>query len=70
MIKDNKHYDEFAREEDVTSTLVELITISLQTKEHIQSRNGYEARNHERKVLYMQLLITLQDLAKKSKIIG
>ena len=72
MIKDNKDYDEFGREEEVrtTSTSLELITISLQIKGHIQARDYYEARNHERKVLDLELLITLQDLVKKSNIIG
>ena len=72
MIKDNKDYKEFGREEKVrtNSTSLEPITISLQIKEHIQARNSYEAKNHERKVLDLQLHITLQDLVKKSKIIG
>ena len=72
MIKDNKDYEEFTREEEVrtTSTSLELVTISLQIKGHIQARNNYEVRNHERKVLDLQLLITLQDLVKKSKIIA
>ena len=72
MIKNNKDYDELTREEEIetTSTSLEMITISLQMKGHIQARNSYEAKNNERKVLDMQLLITLQDLVKKSKIIG
>ena len=57
MIKDNKDYDEFAIEKEVetTSTSLELIAISFQIKGHIQARNSYEARNHERKVLELQL---------------
>ena len=72
MIKDNTDYDEFTREEEVgtTSTSLELITISLQIKGHIQAQNNYEGNNPEIKMLYLQLLITLQDLVKKSKFIG
>ena len=61
VIKDNKDYDEFARKDELRTTLtsLELITISLQIKGHIQDQNDYEAKNRERIVLALQLLITL-----------
>ena len=67
MIKDKNDYIEFSIEEEVgtTVTSLELITINFEIKGHIQARNGYEAINYERKLLDLQLLITLQDLVNK-----
>ena len=68
MIKDNKGYDiEFAREEEIetTSTSLELITISIQIKGHIQARNNYEDRNQERKVFIRGILGSKMGLLRK-----